>query len=570
MTTDEQWGKYWIRGRIAAGGMAEVFKADQVGPAGFVKPVCLKRILPGFSDNAQFVQMFESEARIVSQLQHANIVAIHDFDRHQGQLFLAMELIDGPNLKQILKGIKRLGLQPPPGFAVRVMQGLFAALEHAHTRTRQGKVTPVIHRDVSPHNILVSREGDVKLTDFGIAKSEGISNATSGAVLKGKLAYLSPEQATGKPVTPLSDLFCAGLVFFETLTTRRLFGDVEKSLIGGIPSYRFEPVPWLSDSLNALLGSLLTADPKERMASATDALTALANTGIAPLSPAETRGFLTQVIPLISPDDESVPNRVSAPAASAAVEKPLENRQFGRTAPQSPPPGNALSPEVAPPSVAAALPPAVAPPPAAPTKTASRLRITVIVTSAALLIGLIYEVATKGSLAESDTAVLKVSGSSIEVPTTRPADLSAGGAIEKATTPRVGNGETRPPVEKAVNPVVKLDPVSEPPEAGAAPTRLQPSKPGRHRGKSPPTKSASTPSEPDGYVNINVRPWATVSIDGVDKGATPLKRIPAAAGRHIVVLENRELGFREVIHVKVLPNRTISINRAARSDLIRE
>jgi serine/threonine protein kinase len=217
-----QWGKYRVKRLIATGGMAEVFEAEMTGPGGFAKQVCLKRIRPEFMSDAHFIKMFQAEARIAAMLHHSNIVSVFDFDMHDGRMFLTMEYVEGCDLKKLLADFNRRRFRPPLGFSVYIMAGLLAALDHAHTRrSSDGGPQPVIHRDVSPHNVLISTEGVVKLADFGIAKSKGLSSPTTIGMVKGKLAYLAPEQMVGESASVSSDLYSAGLVMLEILKGAR-------------------------------------------------------------------------------------------------------------------------------------------------------------------------------------------------------------------------------------------------------------------------------------------------------------------------------------------------------------
>jgi serine/threonine-protein kinase len=213
-------GKYVLERRLGGGGMAEVFLARTVGAEGFSRWVAIKRILPGYSESPQFARMFVAEAQLSSRLQHPNVVAVADFDRDgEGRLFLVMELVEGVDLD----GLNQTGLLPFP-LVIHLIAEALRGLGYAHDLPPGGDgVRGLIHRDVSPHNVLLSWEGAVKVSDFGIAKARSASDATASEMIKGKPAYMSPEQANGEPLDGRSDLFAIGVMLWEMLTGRPLF-----------------------------------------------------------------------------------------------------------------------------------------------------------------------------------------------------------------------------------------------------------------------------------------------------------------------------------------------------------
>ncbi|MBK7972329.1 MAG: serine/threonine protein kinase [Deltaproteobacteria bacterium] len=221
-----RFGQYRILRSIAAGGMGEIFLAKRVGPGGFEKLVALKRMLPHLMRDERSVAMFLNEAKLAAQLTHANIVQIHDFGRLGDSYFLSMEYVHGRNLRDILDQVLRSGLSMPVEHALGIIREAAAGLGYAHNRSAyDGTPLEIIHRDVSPHNILVSFEGEVKITDFGIAKGSLISTETTAGTVKGKLSYMSPEQISGEILDRRSDLFSLGVILFELLTGRKLFPD---------------------------------------------------------------------------------------------------------------------------------------------------------------------------------------------------------------------------------------------------------------------------------------------------------------------------------------------------------
>jgi len=218
-------GPYLVESRLASGGMAEVFIAKRVGPHGFTKRVALKRILPQYARDPDFVAMFIDEARLAAQLEHPNIVHVFDFGELQGDLFLAMELIDGSNVNRLLRTVAARNEAVPVDVALEITWETARALAYAHALHGDDKQPlGLVHRDVSPANILLTRTGHVKLSDFGIARAASVDPRTDEGRLRGKLGYMSPEQVMGKPLDGRSDVFTLVTVLAEMLLAEPLFG----------------------------------------------------------------------------------------------------------------------------------------------------------------------------------------------------------------------------------------------------------------------------------------------------------------------------------------------------------
>src|SRR5262245_1409180 len=198
--------RYHVLSKIAQGGMAEIFVALQKGEQGFQKPVVLKRILPSLARDPKFVRMFVDEAHIASTLNHSNLVQVLDLGKAGDQYFLVLEFVDGWSLEQIRRRAQQAKLKFPLPLALYVISALCRGLAYVHTRERNGKPLGIVHRDVTPQNVLISQQGEVKLADFGIAKAVGMSEKSATGIIKGKFAYMSPEQAQAKPLDARSDL----------------------------------------------------------------------------------------------------------------------------------------------------------------------------------------------------------------------------------------------------------------------------------------------------------------------------------------------------------------------------
>jgi serine/threonine protein kinase len=277
----ERIGRYEVLRKIATGGMAELFLAKMVGMEGFEKVVAIKRILAHLAYDEEFINMFRDEARIVAKLSHPNIVQIYDLGKSDETYFIAMEYIPGRNLSSVAKKARGLGQKLPPTYIARCLAQACEGLYYAHTRKDiDGRPLKIVHRDVSPQNIIVSFSGTVKLVDFGIAKAATKIAHTRAGVLKGKYAYMSPEQIRGEETDARSDLFAAGIVLYELLCGRRPFE--KENSIQTLKSIVQDPHvdcrklnPDIPDTLAEIIDNALTKDPNERYANAQELQVAL-------------------------------------------------------------------------------------------------------------------------------------------------------------------------------------------------------------------------------------------------------------------------------------------------------
>ena len=275
----EQFGKYAILERVAQGGMAEIFKARMEGIGGFNRLFAIKRVLPGLSQNREYIDLLVDEAKIAGLLSHANIVQILDLGQVKGQYYVAMEYVHGQDLGRVLDKCLERGITLPVPHAVFVLIEVLKGLEYAHNRQIMRGSTPVplniVHRDVSPSNVLLSFQGEVKLTDFGIAKASVKALETVSGVIKGKFDYMSPEQASAKDVDQRTDLFAAGVLFYEMLCGQHPFrqaGDLKT--IAAIRAGEYTPPtfanPDVPYALEVILDRALAQDPAERYQTATE------------------------------------------------------------------------------------------------------------------------------------------------------------------------------------------------------------------------------------------------------------------------------------------------------------
>jgi len=247
-----RFGSYLLLRRLAVGGMAEVFLARRQGIEGFQKTIVIKRIRQHLSEQPSFVKMFLNEARLAAELIHSNIAQVFDLGRVGKFYFIAMEYVNGRDMRQVIPQAQKKGIFFPLEYSLKVARDVCEGLYYAHRKTDdRGNPLNIVHRDITPENIMVSFDGEVKILDFGVAKAENLVGETRAGEVKGKLGYLSPEQITGKTVDHRADIFSLGVVLYEWLSGRRLFSgnsDVEvlKSVIEGRiypPSYFKPDVP---------------------------------------------------------------------------------------------------------------------------------------------------------------------------------------------------------------------------------------------------------------------------------------------------------------------------------------
>ena len=223
-STPKQIGRYTIVDRLAVGGMAELFKATLSGDHGFSKLVALKKILPHLAADKSFVEMFLDEARITAQLDHRHIVQVFELGTDADTPYIAMQFVDGLDVLALLRECARVQIRLPPDLCALIARDVLDALDYAHNAVDQnGKALGIIHRDISPGNVLLSWRGDIKLTDFGIARAAERRHKTEAGTLKGKYGYMSPEQVSGGEIDPRSDIFSVGILLAEMVMARRLF-----------------------------------------------------------------------------------------------------------------------------------------------------------------------------------------------------------------------------------------------------------------------------------------------------------------------------------------------------------
>jgi eukaryotic-like serine/threonine-protein kinase len=508
--------RYTLLRKIATGGMAEVYLAEQTGAGGFKKRVAIKRILPAFAEDPKFVEMFLDEARLAAMFHHPNLIQIYELGEVDGLLSLVMEYVRGLSLSELLKRAIALGAPPIPfGVAARIVADAAQGLHYAHEfqDPDTGGALGLVHRDVSPQNILLSREGVVKVMDFGIAKAAGQMHHTSTGTLKGKLAYMPPEQLNGKPLDRRADIWALGVVLYELIAGRRPYiGDSEASVFRAILQEEPPPIPALrADQRTATAGAMARQ------------LEAFLQEG-AHTTAAEVAEWMKPLLPAAGETG------AGAMLTPSNLSKPATGREAGRAAASGPSSSDR----------SLQLPPL--PPPRRP----AWLLWAGGAFAGTLALGAVGLLAWK--LAEAPTPA------DVAAPT--PAPVAVAPSVPEPLPPPP-RPQVAPPAPAAAAPPPAAHPVPIPAlAAGPAETASHREKrreaaARHHRAsaeKTPIARAAdSAPVEESsgamGSLVVNTEPWSRVTIDGRDVGQTPLPNLPLRPGRHLLVCTNPDTGL---------------------------
>ncbi|MHB8420716.1 MAG: serine/threonine-protein kinase [Myxococcales bacterium] len=560
--------RYTLLRKIATGGMAEVFLAEQTGAGGFKKRVAIKRILPAFAEDPKFVEMFLDEARVAAMFHHPNLIQIYELGDVDGLLSLVMEYVRGLSLSELLKRAVALGAPPIElGVAARIVAQAAEGLHYAHEfqDPDSGQALELVHRDVSPQNILISKEGIVKVMDFGIAKAAGQMHHTSTGTLKGKLAYMPPEQLNGKPLDRRADVWALGVVLYELLAGRRPFvGDSEAGVFRAIlqeePPELGELRPEVPTLLREIAAGALARDRDRRTATAGELARQLEDylQGEAHTTPADVSAWLTPLLPaggesasasgvMLTPSNlqrpparelvvptparSSAPTRVDAAAAGASVTPPSMVTAPTRLKPLPSDHSLLLPP----------LPQQQRP-------------------SWLLWMGGAF--LTTFLIGGAGMLVWKVEGGGappVEAPVPAPAmavqppvPVAVAAPVPAAAPATVPALPRPPPLAAAPTPA---PPVAAIPRAAPRPHDKHREPPPRRRGPAAPHEKAvlarsvdPAPADdapgPMGSLMVNTDPWSNVTVDGRDYGQTPTTPpIRLRAGRHLLVCTNPDSGL---------------------------
>jgi serine/threonine-protein kinase len=521
-----QFGQYLLKRRIARGGMSELYLGETHGPGGFSKPVVVKMINDKFSEDQRFLAMFTDEAKILADLAHGNIVPIFDFGIAEGRLYLVMEFIDGVDVATMTDTCRLQGFVLPLDVALWIGVGSAAGLSHAHQATdSQKKPLGIVHRDMSPHNILVSRSGEVKLCDFGIAMSAAKEAETDAGVIKGKLRYLSPEQAQGGAIDIRSDVFSLGVVLYELATgshpvpsgadvmvIQMLSGDKGYPLLG-------ETAPWVPKAVAKAVDRAMAFDPDNRHQTAEEFQNELSRILYGQF-PDFTPKRLAELVCKVQAANEKSKSRdidsvmrANLASFASSVRESIQKRTT------LPVPAQKRKRPLVLAGAAAAL-----------------------ILFAMVLIGLLKERPARPGESEDRTEAAARSQPSAQskeshaaltpkTPTKGGKDLSRAFDAGPAVAPnRSGHiGEANEP-----------DAASQPATADSKEQQLAVK----------PKKRAF------GTVNIQADPWAEVRISGVSKGETPIMGLKMPVGKYKAVFENSELAVTKTRSFEVEEDKT--------------
>jgi serine/threonine-protein kinase len=552
------YGKYRLIEPLASGGMADVWRAETVGAAGVVKEVALKLVRGEHEARSEFVQMFIEEARLASRLTHANVVQVFEFDQIDGRYYIAMELVRGRHLGRVLERARERGLRLGLARAVHVGAEVARALAYAH-RTGEGGAG-VVHRDVSPHNVLVSFEGEVKLADFGIARAMSRAGLTDPGTVKGKLAYMAPEQARGATVDGRADVFSLGVILWELCAGRRLFArDSDAATLSALlegpppspPSAWNEAVPPALD--RAILGAL-ARDPAARTPSAE----ALARA-------------LGQVLLEIarSPEDFDLRAFMRRLWEGEAEDRPAAPLPGTQVRPR-PTPGPSPAPRPTPPAAAPGEADGGEPSEDEPTRTATVVgpprpprraalgRAGIVAGVALLAVGAAVlgprlrarPPAAPSRQPSAPGQAASAAASSSAAPSEAPAASAvegSGAAVAAAPAPAPASPE---------RPAASVPVASASPPTPSAPARSAVAELGGLELVLPgPAANPASPPTPDqaGVLQVTSSPWAYVFVDGRRVGETPVA-VPLPPGRYRVRAVRAPHGVREA-WVEIAPGR---------------
>jgi serine/threonine protein kinase len=557
----EVFGKYVLLERLAAGGMGEVFLARS-GAKGFEKFFALKRILAQHADSPEFVQMLLNEARISVMLVHPNIAQVFEFGQIDASFFMALEFVEGLSLNGILRRGREQRKSMRPADAVWVALQVCRALHYAHNkRDNDGNDLKIVHRDISPHNILVDETGSVKLIDFGIAKAAQGQIQTEASTIKGKIPYMSPEQASGQPIDRRSDLYSLGIVLYECLTLERMYpaGNTFETFalvrLGKVPDLDEKLGARVPASLLALMKKALQKEPDARYQTAAELESDLSRI-LHELDPGHTSYMLADLVAAL--DDErdtrkqklkswskiSPEDILRARPPGAAALPPVVTGEGKLLAPPLPVDVTLGSMAIAtavsqlktvqskPKLDAAGADEVISAMDAMNAMNARRARVPLLLGGGAMVVALVaLAFVVLRDNPSTGATVTPVVAPVVTPPVVAAVVVDAGVAIEKPSETHVEK-----PVEKPVEKLVEKPVV-----------------------KKTTKKDGKSAAKGTGCVAINVKPWAYVSEKGKRLGQTPMPCLSLSAGKHTLTLENPVVGKSRTVDVVVTADETVRV-----------
>lgn len=557
-------GAYEPIALLGRGGMGEVYLAQCRGPGGFHKLAVLKRLRAELADEASFLDMFMSEARLASRLNHPNVVSTFGVGKDDTSWFLAMEYLEGQPLNRVLAELRKTNAKPPLGASIRIACDALSGLRYAHELVDyDGTPLTLIHRDVSPHNVFVTYDGTIKLVDFGIAKASS-SVATESGVLKGKVGYIAPEQALGK-ATPQSDLFALGLIVWECLAGHRAYSgttvEVLTRLVNQPAPGLLEAVPDLDPELAAIVMRSIERDAALRFASARemrDALEAYAMRSGNFWSASQVGDWLSTTFA----EERAARQREirDAVAKRESSGSPPSSPVVRRPAPTKLPKLQSETSADAPTVITAGTGPVLSRS-IAPAGDAQQSAGSSPARRGPRWLSFAAGMASALALAAGAVVVVR-RAESARASGSSPARLAEGGRDASAhVAPTTGQ------VATASLPIASAQPsgansdvqASAEATAGHLPPRASSPSAAARPVAHPRTPTASAaPIDAPGFLSFDTYPWSQVFVDGRAVGTTPVVRIPLAPGPHTVRAVNEEKGLSKSIAVTIASGETTS------------
>ena len=565
----QQIAKYRIVERIAAGGMGELFRARATGPGGFERDVALKVIREDLAASPMFKAQFLEEGKIAARLQHGNIVHVYDFGEDEGRLFICMELVDGLSLAALMKRCQSERHPLEARYAAYIAEQVAQGLDYAHRLEAGGRSQQLVHRDVTPANILLSYGGAVKLTDFGVARIRRDEPLTVGGVRKGTLRYMAPEQLTNAP-DPRSDIFSLGAVLWELLTGQPLFEGRSDDEV--VEQVRNRPIPAPSSylpeipaALDAVVLKALKRSPSERYQTARDFALDVGAFALTPRVDAFELGReLRRLFPEPPPKP---PEAATLPGLPERPKVPIE----------SPTDPDVRLPE---PTIPAFTSPSLLPrtDPETPAHPSPSPVPRSEATTAAFQSPSSLQGRARGEGTIRNALILAAIPAviALAILTLMPAAPKPALPSTPLPAPAPVVADTPPPPAKAAPPPVIAAPAPDPPPT--TPTESSPARPEKKKPSSPPR--AHRALKPGTLAVIAVHPWVQVFVDGVAHGYSPAPAISLAPGRHKVILSNDEVGVSQSLSIMIpeagrvrAPRRTLNARafdgEAASGDALR-
>ncbi len=552
-------GAYRLERRLARGGMAEVFLARQRGPAGWGRPVALKRILPHLVEDESFVRMFLDEARLAARLSHPNIVHIYELGEAEGAYYIAMEYVHGVDVATLFR---RHDLQPlPPELIARLGADAAAGLHHAHTfADADGTPLGIVHRDVSPQNLLVATTGVVKLVDFGIAKAAFQSDETRPGVVKGKFAYMSPEQVIAQPLDGRSDVFALGIVLWELLAGRVAVPRadpiegmrmVRDGRIPPIETIRPDTPPELAHALGRALAR--RRDERPTAAELGFELETYLKHSEYVVSALAVSDWLRTRFPTLGAHPPAAPAGDTTPALGTAPlgEREPESRSVASLdvidVEQDPTEAGDLIGSMD----EASAPPTLATPSPTASASSAPTRVTASVVVAIALAAIVAASAVAFFPRGSDETLLAATGGIIVDAADTPVDAAAAVTAPvidaaRATAPVIDAARATAPVADAARATAPVADAAADPTPVAKPTPrrppLRPTTPVRSETITHSGPPVTTVPGGHGWLTVRTTPWSDVYFGARRLGSSPLAEVELPAGAHTLTFRNPKLG----------------------------